>query len=124
MCDPPARSGQRATDKMRSWNWLAFEGGVLGDLVVSDSGARPRLDMADGTVTAEADIITLPSALLAEETLTLSPPLPEKIAAAAGLPLGLADKLFLSLSDAAEFDKEDSRYHSRRWPHRIRTRER
>jgi monoamine oxidase len=32
--------------------------------------------------------------------------LPEKTEAALGLPLGLADKLFLSLSDAEEFDKE------------------
>ena len=33
-------------------------------------------------------------------------PLPEKTEAARGLPLGLADKLFLSLSDAEEFNKE------------------
>ena len=64
------------------------------------------MDIADGTVTADAAIITLPSALLANERLSFTPPLLEKIAAAAGLPLGLADKLFLSLSDAAEFDKE------------------
>src|SRR4029453_3932042 len=37
------------------------------------------------------------------------PPKPE---AAAGLPLGLADKLFLSLSDAGEFEK-DSRLFGR-----------
>ena len=34
------------------------------------------------------------------------PALPEKTAAAAGLPLGLADKLFLSLASAEEFEKE------------------
>jgi monoamine oxidase len=73
---------------------------------IDHSGRRLRVDIADGTVTADAAIITLPSALLAEETLSFIPPLPEKIAAASGLPLGLADKLFLSLSDAAEFDKE------------------
>lgn len=64
------------------------------------------MNIADGTVTADAAIITLASALLANERLSFTPPLLEKIAAAAGLPLGLADKLFLSLSDAAEFDKE------------------
>jgi hypothetical protein len=70
--------------------------------------ARSRNDLWCPTLltTAEAVIITLPSALLADETLSIIPPLPEKIAAAAGLPLGLADKLFFSLSDAAEFDKE------------------
>ena len=62
--------------------------------------------MAEGTVTADAVIITVPSSLLADEMLSFSPPLPEKIAAAAGLPLGLDDKLFLSLSDASEFEME------------------
>ena len=73
---------------------------------IDHSGRRLRVAIADGTVTADAAIITLPSALLANERLSFTPPLLEKIAAAAGLPLGLADKLFLSLSDAAEFDKE------------------
>jgi len=73
---------------------------------IDHSGRRLRVEMGEGTLTAEAPIITLPSALLADETLSFIPPLPEKIAAAAGLPLGLADKLLLSLSDAAEFDKE------------------
>jgi len=73
---------------------------------IDHSGRRLRVNMANGRVTAEAVIITVPSALLADETLSFTPPLPEKITAAAGLPLGLADKLFLSLSDAAEFEKE------------------
>ena len=45
--------------------------------------------------------------MLAEERLVFSPAMPETTEAAAGLPLGLADKLFLSLSDADEFDKEN-----------------
>ena len=71
-------------------------------------GSRRR----DGTITADAAIVTLPSALLAEEKLLFTPALPEKTEAAAGLPLGLADKLFLSLSDAEEFEK-DSRLFGR-----------
>src|SRR5262249_61668836 len=47
-----------------------------------------------------------PSGLLAEGRLLFTPPLPEKTEAAAGLPLGLADKLFLSLAEAEEFDEE------------------
>ncbi len=50
--------------------------------------------------------------LLAEEKLLFTPALPEKAEAAAGLPLGLDDKLFLSLSDADEFEK-DSRLFGR-----------
>ena len=49
---------------------------------------------------------------MAEEKLLFAPELPEKIEAAAGLPLGLADKLFLSLSNADEFEK-DSRLFGR-----------
>jgi monoamine oxidase len=70
------------------------------------------VETADGTITADAAIITLPSTLLAEETLRFTPALHEKTAAAAGLPLGLDDKLFLSLSDADEFE-QDSRVFGR-----------
>ena len=49
-----------------------------------------------GTVTAARVIVAVPSAILAEERLVFDPLLPDKIAAAAGLPLGLADKLFLA----------------------------
>jgi monoamine oxidase len=44
--------------------------------------------------------------VLAAETIAFTPALPDKIAAARGLPLGLADKLFLSLQGAEEFEKE------------------
>ena len=79
---------------------------------IDHSERRLRVETANGTITADAAIITLPSALLAEGTLAFTPALPEKIQAAAGLPLGHADKLFLSLSDADEFDK-DSRLFGR-----------
>jgi monoamine oxidase len=67
---------------------------------------RLRVEMADGAITADAAIVTVPSAVLAEEKLLFIPALPEKAEAAAGLPLGLADKMFLSLSNADEFEKE------------------
>ena len=50
--------------------------------------------------------------MLAEQKIAFTPGLPAKAEAAAGLPLGLADKLFLSLSDAGEFEK-DSRLFGR-----------
>ena len=46
---------------------------VLGCPVrrIDHSGRRLRVETADGTITADAAIITLPSSLLAEETLAL-----------------------------------------------------
>lgn len=49
-----------------------------------------------GTVMARRVIVAVPTAILAEERLRFGPPLPDKLAAAAGLPLGLADKLVLA----------------------------
>ena len=48
-----------------------------------------------GTIAARAVIITVPSNLIAEEALRFTPALPDKVEAAAALPLGLADKVFL-----------------------------
>ena len=75
-------------------------------------GRRLRVETTDGSIAADAAIVTLPSALLAVEAIVFTPRLPAKTEAAAGLPLGLADKLFLSLADAGEFEK-DSRLFGR-----------
>jgi len=65
-----------------------------------DHGARPiRLTTAKGVVSARAVIITVPTPLLAEGRIRFTPALPGKAAAAAGLPLGLADKAFLHIVD-------------------------
>jgi monoamine oxidase len=74
--------------------------------LIDRSGRRLRVETAGGAITADSVIVTVPSGLLAEGRLLFTPPLPEKMEAAAGLPLGLADKLFLSLAQAEEFDKE------------------
>jgi monoamine oxidase len=75
-------------------------------------GRRLRVETAHGSIAADAAIVTLPSTLLAEQKIAFTPDLPAKTEAAAGLPLGLADKLFLSLADAGEFEK-DSRLFGR-----------
>jgi monoamine oxidase len=63
-----------------------------------DHGAAPvRLVTAKGTLTARAVIVAVPTPHLAEGRLRFSPGLPDKAEAAAGLPLGLADKAFLAL---------------------------
>ena len=53
--------------------------------------------------------MTLPTSALTHPEL-FAPALPQKIEAAAGLPLGLADKLFLSLDGAEEFDANSRLY--------------
>jgi monoamine oxidase len=65
---------------------------------VEHSGRAIRLETARGTVTAARVIVTVPTSILAAEALRFDPPLPEKLAAVAGLPLGVDDKLFISLS--------------------------
>ena len=69
-------------------------------------GSRLRIETQQGQITADAIVVTLPSNLLAEQADLFLPYLPEKTDAAAGVPLGLADKLFLSLADAEQFDKD------------------
>ena len=74
--------------------------------LIDHSARRLRVETEAGTISADAAIVTVPSSVLAEEKLRFTPALSEKIQAAAGLPLGLADKMFLSLADADEFQKE------------------
>jgi monoamine oxidase len=65
---------------------------------IDHSGRAIRLKTARGTVTAARVVVTVPTSILVEEVLRFDPPLPQKLAAAAGLPLGVDDKLFISLS--------------------------
>jgi monoamine oxidase len=58
-----------------------------------------QLETARGTIRARAAILTAPTPALAAGRPVFSPALPEKQAAAAGLPLGLADKVFLAIAD-------------------------
>jgi monoamine oxidase len=64
---------------------------------VDHSGSAMRLETARGTVTASRVIVTVPTSIIAGEIIRFDPPLPDKLAAAAGLPLGVDDKLFISL---------------------------
>ena len=61
---------------------------------IEHHGAALRVETSRGTVRAKRVIVAVPSVIIAEERLVFDPPLPDKLAAAAGLPLGLADKLF------------------------------
>ena len=64
---------------------------------IRHDGRELTLDTAKGRVTARAIIVCVPTSTLADGRLTFSPSLPEKSEAAADLPLGLADKVFLGL---------------------------
>jgi len=79
---------------------------------IDHSGKRVRLETTKGIITADQAIVTVPTALLADEKFLFTPPLPVKTEAATGLPLGIADKLFLSLHGADEFEN-DSRVFGR-----------
>src|SRR6516162_191629 len=66
-----------------------------------DHGGRAiRLETPRGMVTAQHVIVTVPTSILAAEVLRFDPPLPDKLAGAAGLPLGVDDKLFISLTNS------------------------
>jgi monoamine oxidase len=56
------------------------------------------LDTARGRVRAARVIVAVPTPILAGEELSFDPVLPAKLGAASGLPLGLADKLFMGFS--------------------------
>jgi len=100
-------------------NWRVLEG--YGSLIAAYGAALPvrlgtaaeRIDHGSARITvgtsrgdlrARAVIVTVPTTMLAAEAIRFTPALPDKITAAQGLPLGIANKLFLSLSGpVAEF---------------------
>jgi monoamine oxidase len=77
-------------------------------LAIDHNGTQIKIDTTEGRLTAAHVIVTLPTSLLAIEAVRFTPALPEKTEAAHGLPLGLADKLFLSLDRPEEFDGDCS----------------
>jgi len=73
---------------------------------IDHRGKRLRIEIPRGAIVADQAIVTLPTSILADAEQLFLPALPDKTEAARGLPLGLADKLFLSLDGAEEFDKD------------------
>jgi monoamine oxidase len=71
---------------------------------IDHSGTRVKIVTAKGNIAADKVIITLPTNVLAARADFFAPTLPEKTRAASRLPLGLADKLFLHLNQAEEFE--------------------
>jgi len=63
--------------------------------LIDHSGPLLRIATPRGDISARAAIVAVPASILAGGSLRFAPALPDKIAAADALPLGLADKLFL-----------------------------
>jgi monoamine oxidase len=78
--------------------------------VIDHSGPQVRIETPRGTLRARVVIVTVPTNVLATGGLTFLPALPDKTAAAAVLPLGVADKIFLRLDGAEEFPKDSHLY--------------
>jgi monoamine oxidase len=74
---------------------------------IDHAGARIRVETSGGTLSCRAVIVTVPTPIIAGERIRFDPPLPEKVAAAKGLPLGLADKVFLRVADADDLPSEE-----------------
>lgn len=79
---------------------------------IDHSGKRIRVETTSGTVDCDQVIVTIPTSLLANSAIDFLPALPAKTEAASKLPLGLNNKLFLSLDHAEEFEM-DSRLFGR-----------
>ncbi len=74
--------------------------------LIDHSGKRVRIDTSRGTLEADRVIVTVPTNLIADEAIRFSPALPDKLDAARGLPLGLADKVTLALAEPEALPKE------------------
>jgi monoamine oxidase len=74
--------------------------------LVDHSGKRVRIETSQGTLTASKVIVTVPTGLIADESIRFHPALPAKVEAARGLPLGLADKVMLALDEPEALPKD------------------
>ena len=74
--------------------------------VIDHSGPRVRVETSKGTLSAAKIIVTVPSNLLANEDIRFHPPLPAKVEAARGLPLGTNNKVLLALDDAGDLPSD------------------
>ena len=83
----------------------------MSDAVVRDcavrridrSGPLLRLETSRGELTARVVIVTVPNSLIASETVRIDPPVPAWLEATAGVPLGLASKVHMTVRGAGRF---------------------
>src|SRR4030081_660477 len=82
---------------------LALNGQVT---LIDHSEKRVRVETSQGRLSADKVIVTVPTNLIADESIRFHPALPAKVDAARGLPLGLADKVMLALDEPAALPKD------------------
>ena len=70
--------------------------------LIDHSAKRLRIETSQGTLAADKVIVTVPTNLIAQGAIRFVPALPDKVDAAAHLPLGLADKVMLALDGAEQ----------------------
>jgi monoamine oxidase len=74
--------------------------------LIDHSGARIRIETSRGTLTAGKVIVCVPTDLMAAEAIRFHPALPDKVHAAAMLPLGADDKVMLALDGNNDLPKD------------------
>ena len=73
---------------------------------IEHHGPAVRIVTDEGAATARAVIVAVSTTVLAEERIVFDPPLPDKLDAAAALPLGHVEKTFLRLIEPEAFPVE------------------
>ena len=73
---------------------------------IDRSGPLLRLETSRGELTARIVILTTPNSLIANETVRIDPPVPALLEATAGVPLGLASKVHMTVRGAADFQPD------------------
>src|ERR1700738_1186877 len=74
--------------------------------LIDHSGNHVRIETSQGRLSAGKVIVTVPTNLIADESIRFHPALPAKVDAARGLPLGLADKVMLALDEPEALPKD------------------
>jgi monoamine oxidase len=73
---------------------------------IDHSARRLRIATSVGTLDADKAIITVPTNLIADEAIRFVPALPAKVDAAAGLPLGVDEKVTLAVAEPEALPKD------------------
>jgi len=74
--------------------------------LIDHSGQRLSIETSQGNVTADKVIITVPTNLIAAQAIRFHPALPDKVNAAANLPLGINNKVMLRLDEPTDLPKD------------------
>ena len=77
---------------------------------IDHGGRRVRIATPRGDIEARAVIVTVPTDVLAAGVPRFAPELPDKVAAAHALPLGIADKVYLRLTGGEDIPKDAHLY--------------